>query len=109
VSPSGRRTGGRWPVPSFRRGGGRWSVLPSSCSGLSSAIPLLLAAALALGTYAPAPADEAAAPAVTREARKEVNVTVYNQDLGLVKEVREFPLAAGESVIRFEDVASRID
>lgn len=54
-------------------------------------------------------ASAAEPPVVSRETRKEVSVTVYNQDLGLVREVREFPLASGESVIRFEDVASRID
>jgi hypothetical protein len=48
-------------------------------------------------------------PVVTREARTEVAVTVYNDDLALVKDTREFPLAAGESTLRFEDVAARID
>jgi hypothetical protein len=50
-----------------------------------------------------------AAPAVTREARTALAVTVYNQDLALVKDTRELALAAGESTLRFEDVAARID
>ena len=46
---------------------------------------------------------------VSTDARKDVALTIYNQDLGLVREIREFPLAAGESLIRYEGVASRID
>jgi hypothetical protein len=56
----------------------------------------------------PANATDAAAT-VSLDARKDVALTVYNQDLGLVREIREFPLASGESVIRYEGVASRID
>jgi hypothetical protein len=69
---------------------------------------LAVLAALALVPAAPASADPAV-PTVTRAARKGVAVTVYNHDLGLVKETRELELPAGESVIRFEDVAARID
>jgi hypothetical protein len=50
-----------------------------------------------------------AVPAVGREARTEVAITVYNRDLALVKDTREISLAAGESVLRFEDVAAKID
>jgi hypothetical protein len=49
-----------------------------------------------------------AAP-VGRGARTELAVTVYNDDLGLVRDTREVDVAAGESVVRFEDVAGRID
>src|SRR5262249_34522378 len=48
-------------------------------------------------------------PAVGRDARTDVAVTIYNQDLALVKDTREFPLPAGESALRFEDVAAKID
>jgi hypothetical protein len=52
----------------------------------------------------------AEAPAtVTRVARTEVGLTVYNHDLGLVRDVREFDVASGESTVRFEDVAARLD
>lgn len=71
-----------------------------------SAFTLLLATA---GTASAFGADEGAVPVISRDTRTEVAVTVYNQDLALVKDTREFPLAAGESAIRFEDVASRID
>jgi hypothetical protein len=33
----------------------------------------------------------------------------YNDDLALVRDTREFDVASGESVVRFEDVAARID
>jgi hypothetical protein len=50
------------------------------------------------------------APAtVARGARTDVAVTVYNDDLALVRDTREFDVASGESVVRFEDVAARID
>lgn len=39
----------------------------------------------------------------------EVSVTVYNQDLGLIKDVRELEFQKGRSIIRFADVASQID
>jgi hypothetical protein len=48
-------------------------------------------------------------PAVGRDARTDVAVTVYNQDLALVKDTREFPLPRGESALRFEDVAAKIE
>ncbi len=38
-----------------------------------------------------------------------VEVTVYNQDLGLVKEVRAFSLQRGLNDVKAEDVAARID
>ena len=42
-------------------------------------------------------------------AHAEVSVTVYNQDLGLVKDVRELEFQKGKSVIKFTDVAAQID
>jgi len=39
----------------------------------------------------------------------EVSVTIYNQDLGLVKDVREMEFQKGMSIIKFTDVASQID
>jgi len=38
-----------------------------------------------------------------------MEVTVYNQDLGLVKDHREIEFAEGRSTIRFTDVAAQID
>ncbi len=40
--------------------------------------------------------------------RKEVDITVYNQDLGLVREVRNVDLGTGQVSLDFQDVASRI-
>jgi hypothetical protein len=42
-------------------------------------------------------------------AESSVAVTIYNQDLGLVKDVRELDFQRGKSVIKFADVAARID
>ncbi|MCK4404331.1 MAG: DUF4139 domain-containing protein [candidate division Zixibacteria bacterium] len=38
-----------------------------------------------------------------------VSVTIYNQDLGLIKDVRELEFKKGKSLIKFTDVAARID
>jgi hypothetical protein len=51
-----------------------------------------------------------AAPlAITREAQREMMVTVYNGNLGLVKDVRETRLGTGLSEVQFMDVAALID
>ena len=42
-------------------------------------------------------------------AESSVAVTIYNQDLGLVKDVRELEFQKGKSVIKFTDVAAQID
>ncbi|MCK4224635.1 MAG: DUF4139 domain-containing protein [candidate division Zixibacteria bacterium] len=39
----------------------------------------------------------------------EVSVTIYNQDLGLVKDVRVLEFQKGKSLIKFTDVAAQID
>ncbi len=39
----------------------------------------------------------------------EVAVTIYNQDLGLIKDVRELEFQKGKSIIKFTDVAAKID
>ncbi len=41
--------------------------------------------------------------------RKDVSVTVYNNDLGLVRETRGLELSGGSTRVRVEGVASRID
>jgi hypothetical protein len=48
-------------------------------------------------------------PVVDRQARTSVAVTVYNEDLALVKDTRDLALASGEHVVRFEDVAAKIE
>ena len=49
------------------------------------------------------------APRSVQSAESNVAVTIYNQDLGLVKDVRELEFQKGKSVIRFTDVAAQID
>jgi hypothetical protein len=51
----------------------------------------------------------AATLAVTREVQKDVMVTIYNGNLGLVKDVREVRLPVGLNETQFMDVAARID
>ncbi|HSF06072.1 MAG TPA: DUF4139 domain-containing protein [Methylomirabilota bacterium] len=60
---------------------------------------------LAVGT-----AEAATTPlAVTRDGQKDVMVTIYNGNLGLVKDTREVRLPAGIHELRFMDVAALID
>jgi hypothetical protein len=44
----------------------------------------------------------------TAEQRKEVNITVYNGNYGLVREVRELELGTGTLSLEFSDVAAQI-
>jgi hypothetical protein len=68
----------------------------------------LLALAL-LVVFVTAPTVSAATLAVTREVQKDVMVTIYNGNLGLVKDVREVRLPVGMSEAQFMDVAAQID
>src|SRR4051794_36906734 len=38
-----------------------------------------------------------------------VNITIYNQNFGLVKDIRTVDLKEGMNFLRFEDVAAQID
>jgi hypothetical protein len=67
-----------------------------------------LIALMLLGAAA-APSPAGAAAVVTGEAQKDVMVTIYNGNLGLVKDVRETRLPTGTVEVRFMDVASQID
>ncbi|HQK95567.1 MAG TPA: DUF4139 domain-containing protein, partial [Armatimonadota bacterium] len=40
---------------------------------------------------------------------EKMEITVYNQNFGLVKDVRSIDLPEGRSVIQFMDVAAQID
>lgn len=46
---------------------------------------------------------------VTQEQQKEIAVTIYNGNLGLVKDVREFTPAPGVQEVKFMDIAAQID
>ena len=66
---------------------------------------MLLALALSPG----GPASAAPPLAITRESQRDLMVTIYNGNLGLVKDTREARLPAGTSEVQFADVAAQID
>jgi hypothetical protein len=67
-------------------------------------IATLLIVALATGQPA------AAAPvSVTRDDQRDVMVTIYNGNLGLVKDLRDVRFPSGQSEVQFMDVAALID
>ena len=66
------------------------------------AIALVLVTSLVSGA-------EAAQVAVGRDAQRDVMVTIYNGNLGLVKDVRETRLPVGLHETEFADVAAQID
>ena len=51
----------------------------------------------------------AAPQAITRDSQKDVMVTIYNGNLGLVKDTREVSLESGMLEVQFADVAALID
>jgi len=69
---------------------------------------LALALVLALVPVA-APAAPAAPLAITRERQRDVMVTIYNGNLGLVRDAREATLPEGVVEVQFMDVAALID
>jgi len=74
---------------------------------MRSGIGILLGALVWLAASAP----DAALRQVTlpREQQKEVAVTIYNGNLGLVRDVREVVLPVGVQEVKFMDVAAQID
>ena len=68
----------------------------------------LIAFILALALGLP-PIASAAPVSITGADQRDVLVTVYNGNLGLVKDVREVRLDAGVTEARFADVAAQID
>ena len=69
----------------------------------------VLAAGGALAWIAAASAAPAAKGLEAPKSAREVAVTVYNDNLGVVKDKRTFPVASGISELRFTDVAALID
>ncbi len=49
------------------------------------------------------------AQAVTQQDQRDLAITIYNGNLGLVKDIREVRLAAGSGQVQFMDVAAQID
>jgi hypothetical protein len=68
-----------------------------------------LPALVMAGLLAAAPDVFAATTTITREAQTDVMLTVYNGNLGLVKDVREVRLPVGLGEVPFMDVAAMID
>jgi hypothetical protein len=54
-------------------------------------------------------ADSPATESTTLKDQTDLSVTVYNSDLALVRDVRQIDLPAGESQLRFADIASSIN
>ena len=78
---------------------------------LSHCIHSVLFVAALLFFAAPAAADEQAAPKLLSSDGKDqtgVAVTIYNVNLGLVKDQRTIPLPRGTGELRFMDVASQV-
>jgi len=69
---------------------------------------LLLGASLVLSTSGLAQAPASPGSTDPQDVATGVELTVYNQNLGLVKEVRTLTLAEGTNEVRFTDVAARI-
>jgi hypothetical protein len=68
-----------------------------------------LLALVVLAMLVTASIGSAATLAVTREVQTEVMVTIYNGNLGLVKDVREVRIPLGLTEAQFMDVAAQID
>lgn len=62
-----------------------------------------------VGLLVPFGARAGAAAEREKQADREVAVTVYNQNLGVVKDRRTFSISKGSSDLRFTDVAALID
>lgn len=72
----------------------------------SYALAVPLAALLVMPALAEAQALPAASSAAQRE---DLAVTIYNDNLGLIKDTRRVPLKGGQMPLRFGDVAAQID
>ena len=68
----------------------------------------VLFAALLLGIVAIAALAQTSEQTTTARDRQSVNITVYNSNLGLVRETRRLTLPAGRIALRFADVTAQI-
>jgi len=71
-------------------------------------IARLLFVALLLGTVGTATLAQTSEQTTTARDRQSVNITVYNSNLGLVRETRRLTLPAGRIALRFADVTAQI-
>ena len=67
-----------------------------------------LLTALLLGLVATATVAQTSEQTTTARDRQSVNITVYNSNLGLVRETRRLTLPAGRIALRFADVTAQI-
>ena len=74
---------------------------------LLAALATLTTVSIALAQQRPQP--QVAQARSTSDQREEVGITVYNQNFGLVKEVRTIDLAAGRTALEFRDVSEQIE
>ena len=70
---------------------------------------LIPTCALLLGLAGPAAAAELSSVASGQDDRERIDVTVYNRDLALVREIRRVDLPKGDFTFEFRDVPSRIN
>jgi hypothetical protein len=84
------------------------NVLLALAVGVAGAI--LICGLLAFAAHAEAAAPKPAPAATSADvAGRDVAVTVYNENLGVVKDRRKFSVSGGVSELEFTDVASSID
>ena len=62
-----------------------------------------------LACFAAAQVAAAAPVPITRDSQKDVMITIYNGNLGLVRDAREIRLPAGVTDVQWKDVAAAID
>ena len=67
-----------------------------------------LAATLICGAFAAVSLAQTSQQTTTSRDRQSVNITVYNSNLGLVRETRRLTLPAGRIALRFADVTAQI-
>src|SRR5439155_13683949 len=65
--------------------------------------------ALVVSVLTAPPADAAAPLAITRDGQRDMMLTIYNGNFGLVRDVREVRLPGGTTEVQFVDVAAQID
>jgi hypothetical protein len=70
---------------------------------------VLLGALLLAAAFAPLAQAEAQGGVSTQGDRQDLGVTIYNDNLGLVRDTRELTLRGGIAPLRFSDVAAGID
>jgi len=67
-----------------------------------------LSAAVLLGAFAAGAVAQISEQTSTARDRQSVNITVYNSNLGLVRETRRLTLPSGRTALRFADVTAQI-